>query len=152
MNAVEFQDKMNALATQMSTLTQQMAQLTADASQHMSDLAVQAATQAPQIIHGGNFFVDALTVLILAGFVGYYVIWNVTPALHAPLMGITNAISSVIIVGALIAAGPAQSSFSKWLGFAGIILASVNIFGGFVVTNRMLEMFTSKKKKAAPTA
>jgi H+-translocating NAD(P) transhydrogenase subunit alpha len=148
MNASDFQDKMNALTVQMSALTQQMAQLTAEASQQMSELA----TRAPQIVHSGNFFVDALTVLILAGFVGYYVIWNVTPALHAPLMGITNAISSVIIVGALIAAGPAQSSFSKWLGFAGIVLASINIFGGFVVTNRMLEMFTSKKKKAAPTA
>jgi NAD(P) transhydrogenase subunit alpha len=148
MNAADFQDQMNAIASQMSVLTQKMAQLTADASAQMSDLA----HQAPVIIHsGGNFFIDALTVLILAGFVGYYVIWNVTPALHAPLMGITNAISSVIIVGAIIAAGPAAHSFSKMLGFAAIVLASVNIFGGFVVTNRMLEMFTNKKKKSAPT-
>jgi len=145
MDAAIFQDQMNALTQQMTELTQKMAQLSADASAQMSDLA----HQAPTIIHsGGNFFIDALTVLILAGFVGYYVIWNVTPALHAPLMGITNAISSVIIVGALIAAGPAVSSFSKMLGFAAIVLASINIFGGFVVTNRMLEMFTNKKKKA----
>lgn len=137
MNPSEFQDQMNSLI-------QQMSQLTANASEQMSLLA----SNAPQIVHsGGNFFVDALTVLILAGFVGYYVIWNVTPALHAPLMGITNAISSVIIVGAIIAAGPELGSFSKYLGFAGIILASINIFGGFVVTNRMLEMFTNKKKK-----
>ena len=149
MNAEEFQDQMNALAQQMSDLTQKMAQISAQASEQMSMLA----HQAPQVIHsGGNFFIDALTVLILAGFVGYYVIWNVTPALHAPLMGITNAISSVIIVGAIIAAGPAVGSFSKYLGFAGIVLASINIFGGFVVTNRMLEMFTNKKKKPAAVA
>lgn len=149
MNAEEFQDQMNVLAQQMSDLTQKMAQISAQASEQMSALA----HQAPQIIHsGGNFFIDALTVLILAGFVGYYVIWNVTPALHAPLMGITNAISSVIIVGAIIAAGPAVGSFSKYLGFAGIVLASINIFGGFVVTNRMLEMFTNKKKKPAAVA
>lgn len=147
MNASEFQDKMNAITEQLSTLTQQLAQVSGEASAEMANLA----HQAPQIIQGGsgNFFIEALTVLILAGFVGYYVIWNVTPALHAPLMGITNAISSVIIVGAIIAAGPELGSFSKWLGFAGIVLASVNIFGGFVVTNRMLEMFTSKKKKPA---
>jgi NAD(P) transhydrogenase subunit alpha len=150
MTAAEFQDQMNAIATQISALTQKMTQLSADASTQMTELAHQAH-QATTIIHSGNFFVDALTVLILAGFVGYYVIWNVTPALHAPLMGITNAISSVIIVGAIIAAGPAEHSFSKMLGFAAITLASINIFGGFVVTNRMLEMFTNKKKKSAPT-
>lgn len=92
-----------------------------------------------------SFFIEALTVLILAGFVGYHVIWSVTPALHAPLMGITNAISSVIIVGALLAAGPSVMSLSKGLGFVAIVLASVNIFGGFVVTHRMLSMFRKKK-------
>lgn len=146
MNPADYQDQVNELAQQMNVLTQKMTQLGAAASEEMFQLA----HQAPQIINTGNFFVDALTVLILAAFVGYYVIWNVTPALHAPLMGITNAISSVIIVGALIAAGPAVESFSKYLGFAGIILASINIFGGFVVTNRMLEMFTAKKKKSEP--
>jgi NAD(P) transhydrogenase subunit alpha len=147
MTAAELQDQMNAIAQQITVLTQKMTQLSADASTQMTQLA----HQAPTIIHSGNFFVDALTVLILAGFVGYYVIWNVTPALHAPLMGITNAISSVIIVGAIIAAGPAEHSFSKMLGFAAITLASINIFGGFVVTNRMLEMFTNKKKKPTVT-
>lgn len=92
-----------------------------------------------------SFFIEALTVLILAGFVGYHVVWSVTPALHAPLMGITNAISSVIIVGALLAAGPEVMSLSKSLGFVAIILASINIFGGFVVTHRMLSMFRKKK-------
>ena len=92
-------------------------------------------------------FVFFLTVFVLACFVGYYVVWRVTPALHSPLMSVTNAISSVIIVGALIAAGPAGWSFSKAMGFIAVILASVNIFGGFIVTQRMLEMFKKKPVK-----
>ena len=92
------------------------------------------------------FFVTGLTVFVLACFVGYYVVWRVTPALHSPLMAVTNAISSVIIVGALIAAGPAEASLSRWLGFFAVVLASVNIFGGFIVTRRMLQMFSKKKK------
>lgn len=91
-----------------------------------------------------DFLLNGLTVFILACFVGYYVVWRVTPALHSPLMAITNAISSVIIVGALIAAGPADISFSKIMGFFAVILASVNIFGGFLVTRRMLHMFKKK--------
>ncbi len=94
-----------------------------------------------------DIFVSFLTVFVLACFVGYYVVWRVTPALHSPLMSVTNAISSVIIVGALIAAGPAGFSFSKVLGFVAVILASVNIFGGFIVTQRMLQMFQKKKPK-----
>ena len=74
-------------------------------------------------------------------------VWSVTPALHSPLMSVTNAVSSVIIVGALIAAGPADMGFSKVMGFIAVILASVNIFGGFIVTNRMLAMFKKKTKK-----
>ena len=85
------------------------------------------------------------TVFVLAVFVGYYVVWNVTPALHSPLMSVTNAISSVIIVGALIAAGPVSMDFSKVMGFSAVVLASVNIFGGFIVTQRMLQMFRRKK-------
>ncbi|MDB5477711.1 MAG: transhydrogenase subunit alpha part 2 [Alphaproteobacteria bacterium] len=144
MNQSDFQNRMDAMGAQMDALHQQMLQLSTDAGAQMATIMPAAVT------HSGSFIIDALMVLMLAGFVGYYVIWNVTPALHAPLMGITNAISSVIIVGAIIAVGPAQSSFSKWLGFAGIVLASINIFGGFVVTNRMLEMFSGKKKKTAP--
>jgi NAD(P) transhydrogenase subunit alpha len=87
-----------------------------------------------------------LTVFVLAVFVGYYVVWRVTPALHSPLMSVTNAISSVIIVGALIAAGPAGVGFSKIMGFLAVTLASVNIFGGFIVTQRMLQMFKKKQK------
>ena len=86
-----------------------------------------------------------LIVFVLAIFVGYYVVWSVTPALHTPLMSVTNAISSVIIVGALIATGAtAGFTFSTALGFLAVILASVNIFGGFIVTYRMLSMFKKK--------
>jgi len=89
-----------------------------------------------------------LVVFVLAVFVGYHVIWNVTPALHTPLMSLTNAISSVIIVGALIAAGPADFNFSQIMGFLAVALASVNIFGGFIVTQRMLSMFKRKQPPA----
>jgi NAD(P) transhydrogenase subunit alpha len=117
-------------------------------SQQMADLAVQVAQLAATSSSAGvPFFVSGLTVFVLACFVGYYVVWRVTPALHSPLMAVTNAISSVIIVGALIAAGPEGASFSKWLGFFAVILASINIFGGFIVTQRMLDMFSKKKKK-----
>ena len=98
-----------------------------------------------QLAHG---YVDPLVfgiaVLVLSCFIGYYVVWAVTPALHSPLMGVTNAISSVIIVGALIAAGPEELNFSTLMGFFAIILASINIFGGFIVTQRMLSMFKRK--------
>lgn len=94
---------------------------------------------------GGEPFIFLFTVFVLAVFVGYYVVWNVTPALHSPLMSVTNAISSVIIVGALIAAGPAEMHFSKVMGFVAVTLASVNIFGGFIVSQRMLHMYRKKK-------
>ncbi len=95
-------------------------------------------------IVSGDPFVGLITVFVLAIFVGYYVVWNVTAALHSPLMSVTNAISSVIIVGALIAAGPLELSFSKVMGFIAVLLASVNIFGGFIVSHRMLKMFRKK--------
>jgi NAD(P) transhydrogenase subunit alpha len=87
-----------------------------------------------------------LVVFVLAVFVGYHVIWNVTPALHTPLMSVTNAISSVIIVGAILAAAPAEADFGSVLGVIAVALASVNVAGGFLVTQRMLEMFRKKKK------
>ncbi|HLW26820.1 MAG TPA: NAD(P) transhydrogenase subunit alpha [Kiloniellales bacterium] len=95
---------------------------------------------------GPSPLITGLTVFILAIFVGYYVVWRVTPALHSPLMGVTNAISSVIIVGALIAAGTGDFGFSEIMGFIAVTLASVNIFGGFLVTHRMLSMFKKKQK------
>ena len=90
-------------------------------------------------------FVQQFSLFVMAIFIGYYVVWSVTPALHTPLMSVTNAISSVVIVGALIASGPEGTSVSKILGTIAIALAAVNIFGGFAVTNRMLSMYKKKK-------
>jgi NAD(P) transhydrogenase subunit alpha len=120
-----------------------------------ADAAVNAAaatTPGGAVDGGGHMpFITLLTIFALACFVGYYVVWRVTPALHSPLMAVTNAISSVIVVGALLAAGLAgvtgAQTTAKIFGFAAVTLASVNIFGGFIVTHRMLSMF---KKKAAP--
>jgi NAD(P) transhydrogenase subunit alpha len=92
-------------------------------------------------------FISILSIFVMACFVGYYVVWSVTPALHTPLMSVTNAISSVIVVGALIAAAAAGSASSKWLGLAAVVLASINIFGGFAVTARMLAMYKKKERK-----
>ena len=95
-------------------------------------------------------FISILSIFVLACFVGYYVVWSVTPALHTPLMAVTNAISSVIIVGALIAAAAAANSgngAAKWLGLLAVVLASVNIFGGFAVTARMLAMYKKKERR-----
>ena len=96
-------------------------------------------------------FISILSIFVMACFVGYYVGWSVTPALHTPLMAVTNAISSVIIVGALIAAAAgsgfsAGSASAKWLGLLAVVLASVNIFGGFAVTARMLAMYKKKDR------
>jgi NAD(P) transhydrogenase subunit alpha len=101
-------------------------------------------TQVPYEVSGNEPLIMLFAVFALAIFVGYYVVWNVTAALHSPLMSVTNAISSVIIVGALIAAGPLEAHFSKVMGFFAVVLASVNIFGGFVVSQRMLQMFRKK--------
>lgn len=106
----------------------------------------QTAGESGEATVGLSPFIVGLTVFVLAIFVGYYVVWKVTPALHSPLMSVTNAISSVIVIGALIAAGQDLNGTAKISGFIAIILASINIFGGFVVTRRMLEMFDGKKK------
>ncbi len=92
-------------------------------------------------------FVVNLTVFVLAIFVGYHVVWNVTPALHTPLMAVTNAISGIIIVGAMLAAGPLTMDVGTVLGLVAVTLAAVNVFGGFLVTQRMLDMFKKKKGK-----
>lgn len=127
-------------AADLATTAQQLAN---DAAQ----LAV-AATDRTGIagLTGGHsdFLMTGLTVFVLACFVGYHVVWRVTPALHSPLMAMTNAISSVIIVGALMAAGLPDFSFAKAIGFVAVALAAVNIFGGFMVTHRMLAMFRKK--------
>lgn len=87
-----------------------------------------------------------LTVFVLAIFVGYHVVWNVTPALHTPLMAVTNAVSGIIIVGAMLAAAPEEMGLGAILGLVAVALAAVNVFGGFLVTQRMLEMFKKKEK------
>ena len=96
---------------------------------------------------GALDFISILSIFILSCFIGYYVVWSVTPALHTPLMSVTNAISSVIIVGALIAALAAGAPGAKWLGLAAVVMASVNIFGGFAVTERMLAMYKPRERK-----
>ncbi|MBL0339200.1 MAG: NAD(P) transhydrogenase subunit alpha [Rhodospirillaceae bacterium] len=124
-------------------LTGQADQLNAD----IKNLAEQAKQIIWQQASGGSQdhnLVMALTVFALACFVGYYVVWRVTPALHSPLMAVTNAVSSVIIVGALLAVSDSAPLFTQIAGFIAIMLASVNIFGGFVITARMLSKFRSK--------
>ncbi len=123
------------LATELQSVAERAAALANDATQVVTEAAAA----------GSDPFVFLVTVFALAVFVGYYVVWSVTPALHSPLMSVTNAISSVIVVGALLAAGPAGFSLSKFFGFLAVILASVNIFGGFIVTQRMLSMFRRSK-------
>jgi NAD(P) transhydrogenase subunit alpha len=111
------------------------------------------ATPALAAAAGGDVdpFVYRLMVFVVAIFVGYYVVWSVTPALHTPLMSVTNAISSVIVVGALLAVGVPLISSGSWLaklfGFLALVMASVNIFGGFLVTQRMLAMYKRKEKR-----
>ncbi len=106
------------------------------------------AADAAHAISGGDIdpFVFRFAIFVLAIFVGYYVVWSVTPALHTPLMAVTNAISSVIVVGALLAVGISASGLATGFGFVALMLASVNIFGGFLVTQRMLAMYKKKEK------
>ena len=126
--------------------------------QHLNDagaairdarLGVEQMITSPAVDHivtGANPFVFHLAIFVLAIFVGYYVVWSVTPALHTPLMAVTNAISSVIIVGAILAVGLSASGIATGFGFVALVLASVNIFGGFLVTHRMLAMYKKKEK------
>jgi NAD(P) transhydrogenase subunit alpha len=115
--------------------------MTANAALAASHAAAQAAVHGA----GPSPFIAGLTVFVLAVFVGYHVVWKVTPALHTPLMAVTNAISAVIIVGALLAAGPEGFGTATVLGLVAVTLAAVNLFGGFLVTQRMLAMFKKKK-------
>ena len=139
MDAATLADQASNLATGAAKLSQAAENL----AQQSTELIV---SQAPAMAGMGSSFLSLFTIFVMACFVGYYVVWSVTPALHSPLMGVTNAISSVIIVGGLLAAGPSDIDFSKVMGFFAVTLASVNIFGGFIVTQRMLAMFKKKKK------
>src|SRR5471032_981454 len=135
-------DKLAGQAAKLASQAEELANNMKGVAQQITDLSAQGTLTIPD---GHMPFVALLTIFALACFVGYYVVWRVTPALHSPLMAVTNAVSSVIIVGALLAAG------LKGLGAAQLFgaLAAVNIFGGFIVTHRMLAMF---KKKPAPAA
>ncbi|MEJ0019757.1 MAG: NAD(P) transhydrogenase subunit alpha [Acetobacteraceae bacterium] len=117
-------------------------------AQRASELAAHAhawAVSSSGVVAEAEPFVFLLAIFLMACFVGYYVVWNVTPALHSPLMAVTNAISSVIVVGAMLATGLATSGWAMAFGFLAVILASVNIFGGFFVTQRMLSMFKRRQ-------
>ena len=128
-----------AALTALASAQEEIAKQTANLAQQAQDLAPQAVSMT-----SGGFFITGFTIFVLACFVGYHVVWRVTPALHSPLMAVTNAISSVIIVGALVAAGLKTLCFASWLGLAAVFLASINIFGGFIVTARMLHMYKKK--------
>jgi len=138
-----------AAAEQARTAAEQAAQI---ALQH--EAAADAAGAAAHAMSGGAIdpFIFRLSIFVLAIFVGYYVVWSVTPALHTPLMSVTNAISSVIVVGALLAVGVdligEGTVIARFFGFFALMLASVNIFGGFLVTQRMLAMYRRKEKAA----
>jgi H+-translocating NAD(P) transhydrogenase subunit alpha len=121
---------------------------TARAALANTEGGVVAAGDAAHALSGGAIdpFVFRFAIFVLAIFVGYYVVWSVTPALHTPLMAVTNAISSVIVVGALLAVGISASGLATGFGFVALVLVSVNIFGGFLVTQRMLAMYKKKEK------
>ena len=137
-------------AASLARAAAEQLQQAADAAQAYADAAAVAAHNAT----GGAVdpFVFRFSIFVLAVFVGYFVVWSVTPALHTPLMSVTNAISSVIVVGALLAVGvkviniDVGSFVARGLGFVALVFASVNIFGGFLVTQRMLGMYQKKKK------
>lgn len=119
----------------------------ADDANRIAEQAIMMANNGGVDMATGGFWM-LMTIFILACFVGYFVVWRVTPALHSPLMSVSNAISGVVIVGAILVAGVSfENEISKWLGFAAVVLASINIFGGFVVSQRMLAMFKKKEKK-----
>lgn len=131
--------------TNIATLSKQADNVAAD-TQALADSLRQVAEMpvAENTAVSGDPFIFLLTIFILACFVGYYVVWKVTPALHTPLMSVTNAISGVIVVGAMLAAGSAMWEIGSFLGLIAVFLASINIFGGFIVTTRMLSMFKKK--------
>jgi NAD(P) transhydrogenase subunit alpha len=128
--------------SQLADEAARLAENALELANHAQNMAMNVSVAvAPEV----NPFIFLLAIFLMACFVGYYVVWNVTPALHSPLMAVTNAISSVIIVGAMLATGLATSGWAMLFGFIAVTLASVNIFGGFVVTQRMLSMFKKKQ-------
>jgi H+-translocating NAD(P) transhydrogenase subunit alpha len=134
-------DKLAGEAAKLASQAQELATNLKAVAQQVTDMLAQGAAGVPD---GHMPFVSLLTIFALACFVGYYVVWRVTPALHSPLMAVTNAVSSVIIVGALLAAGLKGIGAEQLFGAFAVALAAVNIFGGFIVTHRMLSMFKKK--------
>lgn len=137
-NASEIAKSAQVISEKTSELANQATNLTAQLNQLVTENAAMAAQGSVDPL------TFSITIFVLACFVGYYVVWKVTPALHTPLMAVTNAISGIIIVGAIIALGPKGFSFAQISGFLAVTLAAVNIFGGFIVTQRMLSMFRKK--------
>jgi NAD(P) transhydrogenase subunit alpha len=139
---------MNPITEQAHRLAERAAELSHQAAalaRHIEMLGDTAMPAAAPVAAAAEPIIFLVTIFLLACFVGYYVVWNVTPALHSPLMAVTNGISSVIIVGAMLATGLSHDRLAEVFGFVAVTLASVNIFGGFLVTQRMLSMFKSKK-------
>jgi NAD(P) transhydrogenase subunit alpha len=136
-------DRIAGEAAKLATQAQELATQLKGVAQQITD----AAAQGAGLPDGHMPFVALLTIFALGCFVGYYVVWRVTPALHSPLMAVTNAVSSVIIVGALLAAGLKGLGAAQLFGGIAVALAAVNIFGGFIVTHRMLSMFKKKPVK-----
>ena len=134
-------DRLAGEAAKLATQAQELAGNLKSVAQQILDMSAQNTLNAPD---SHMPFVSLLTIFALACFVGYYVVWRVTPALHSPLMAVTNAVSSVIIVGALLAAGLKGLGAAQLFGAIAVALAAVNIFGGFIVTHRMLSMFKKK--------
>ena len=134
-------DKLAGEAAKLASQAQELATNLRSVAQQITDLSAQGTLTIPD---GHMPFVALLTIFALACFVGYYVVWRVTPALHSPLIAVTNAVSSVIIVGALLAAGLKGIGAAQLFGALAVALAAVNIFGGFIVTHRMLSMFKKK--------
>ena len=144
MASEKLNQSLDALEKAVSTVRQAVTSFQVDVKNGAVDAAAAAHdTVGPAAI---DPFIFQFSIFVLAIFVGYYVVWSVTPALHTPLMSVTNAISSVIVVGALLAVGISASGLATGFGFVALVLASVNIFGGFLVTQRMLAMYKKKEK------
>ena len=139
-------EKQGALEQAISQLEQAAAAVRMAFQDDRAGQAAEAVAAGAGAATGIDPFVFRVAIFVLAIFVGYYVVWSVTPALHTPLMSVTNAISSVIVVGALLAVGISASGLATGFGFVALVLASVNIFGGFLVTQRMLAMYKKKDK------
>ncbi|MEO0327405.1 MAG: proton-translocating transhydrogenase family protein [Pseudomonadota bacterium] len=147
-NSETLLERIEALAEQADAIAGQAKEVLSEAAAMASDKLPEVAGAAAAASAGGiDPFIFQFAIFVMAIFVGYYVVWSVTPALHTPLMAVTNAISSVIVVGALLAVGiQLAGTTATMLGFIALILASVNIFGGFLVTQRMLAMYKKKER------